>query len=86
MKGSITFRFVGDPSDYQVYISRQGELDSRDLETVAALVKEDIMLQRSIELGEITPIAWDPTAGGSCVITGAIETSDSSASVVPLQI
>ena len=69
MKGSITFRFVGDPSDYQVYISRQGELDSRDLETVAALVKEDIMLQRSIELGDITPTDWDPTGRGQVADT-----------------
>jgi hypothetical protein len=34
------------------------------LETVAALVKEDIMLQRSIELGDITPTDWDPTGRG----------------------
>jgi len=61
MKGSITFRFVGDPNDYRVHISRQGELDSGDLEVVAALLNEDIMLQRSIELGEILPTFSDPT-------------------------
>jgi len=61
MKGSITFRFVGDPDDSRVHISRQGELESGDLEVVAALLNEDIMLQGSIELGEITPTSSDPT-------------------------
>jgi len=61
MKGSITFRFDGDPGDYRVHISRQGELDSGDLEVIAALLNEDIMLQRSIELGKITPTSSDPS-------------------------
>jgi hypothetical protein len=64
MKGSITFRFGGDIDDYHVYTSREGELDSRDLETVAALLNEDIILQRSIELGEVIPTPWDPTGRG----------------------
>ena len=61
MKGSITFRFGGDPDDYRVHISRQGDLDSGDLEAVAAVLREDIILQKSIELGEIMPTPWDPT-------------------------
>jgi len=61
MKGSITFRFVGDTDDSRVHISRQGELESGDLEVVAALLNEDIILQGSIELGEITPTSSDPT-------------------------
>jgi hypothetical protein len=51
MKGSITFRFGGTHNDYRVHISREGELDSGDLQAVAALLNEDIMLQRSIEAG-----------------------------------
>ena len=64
MKGSITFRFGGDPDDYRVQISRQGDLDSGDLEAVAAVLREDIILQKSIELGEIMPTPWDPTGRG----------------------
>jgi len=64
MKGSITFRFGGDPNDYRVHVSRQGKLDSGDLEVVAALLNEDIMLQKTIEAGEITPTASDPTGRG----------------------
>jgi len=64
MKGSITFRFGGDPDDYRVHISRQGDLDSGDLEAVAAVLREDIILQKAIELGEIMPTPWDPTGRG----------------------
>lgn len=64
MKGSITFRFGGDPDHYRVHTSQQGELDSRDLEAIAAVVREEIILQRSIELGEITPSLADPTGRG----------------------
>ena len=53
MKGSITFRFGGDPSDYRVHISRQRELDSADLEVIAALLHEDIMDRKAIEACEI---------------------------------
>ena len=58
MKGSITFRFGGDPSDYRVHISKQGELDSTDLEVVAALLHEDIMERKAIESGEIIGHVW----------------------------
>jgi len=53
MKGSITFRFGGDPSDYRVHISKQGELDRADLEVVAALLHEDIIQRKAMESGEI---------------------------------
>ena len=53
MKGSITFRFGGNSSDYRVRISKQGELDSADLEVIAALLHEDIMERKAIESGEI---------------------------------
>ena len=54
MKGSITFRFGGDPSDYRVRITKQGELDSADLEVIAALLHEDILERKAIESGEIS--------------------------------
>ena len=53
MKGSITFRFGGNPGDYRVDISQQGELDRSDLEVIAQLLHEDIMERRAIEFGEI---------------------------------
>ena len=53
MKGSITFRFGGDPSDYRVHISKQGELDRADLEVVAALLHEDIIQKKALESDEI---------------------------------
>lgn len=52
MKGSITFKFGGDASNYRVHISEQGELDSADLEVVAALLHEDILQKKAIESGE----------------------------------
>lgn len=61
MKGSITFDFNGDASDYRVHIARQGELDCDDLEVIVALLNEDILLKRSIESGIIKPNASDPT-------------------------
>lgn len=64
MKGSITFRFSGDSKDYRVQISKQGELDSGDLEVISALLQEDITLQKAIESGEITPTSFDPTGRG----------------------
>jgi hypothetical protein len=64
MKGSITFRFGGGPNDYRVLISRQGELDSGDLEVIAALINEDIKLKESIEAAEITRTSSYPTGGG----------------------
>jgi hypothetical protein len=55
MKGSITFRFGGDSSnDYCVRVTKQGELDSGDLEVIAALLHDDIMERRAIEAGQIT--------------------------------
>lgn len=53
MKGSITFRFGGDPGEYRVDISKEGELDSADLEVAAALLHEDMMERKAIEFGEI---------------------------------
>jgi hypothetical protein len=41
-----------------------GELDSADLEVIAALIKEEIRLKRAIESGEITPTWLDPTGVG----------------------
>lgn len=53
MKGSITFKFGGGPDDYRVHISREGELDSGDLEVIAAVLTEDIMLKKIDETEEI---------------------------------
>jgi hypothetical protein len=64
MKGSLTYKFIGDSHDYRVHISRIGELDSEDLEVIAALLKEDIKLQKTIESGEIKPTPLDPTGIG----------------------
>jgi len=64
MKGSITFRFSGDSNDYRVHISRQGELDSGDLEVVAALLNEDIMVAKLVEEGKIQATYSDPTCRG----------------------
>jgi hypothetical protein len=64
MKGSIAFKFSGDSQDYRVHISKHGELDSGDLEVIAALLQEDILLKKAIESGEITPNASDPTGRG----------------------
>ena len=61
MKGSITFDFDGDASDYRVHIARQGELDTDDLEVIVALLNEDIMLKKSLECGKIKLTASDPT-------------------------
>ena len=47
MKGSITYEFSGDPRDYRVHISREGELDCGDLEVIAALLQDDIKLRSS---------------------------------------
>ena len=64
MKGSVTYKFSGDSNDYRVHVSRSGELDSGDLEVIAALIKEDIRLKKAIESGEITPTWLDPTGVG----------------------
>lgn len=64
MKGSITFKFHGNSKDYRVHISKQGDLDSGDLEVVSALLQEDIRLSKAIESGEITPTLLDPTGRG----------------------
>jgi hypothetical protein len=70
MKGSLMYKFIGDSHDYRVHISRLGELDSGDLEVIAALLKEDIRLQKAIESGEITPTPLDPTGIGQLVRLG----------------
>jgi hypothetical protein len=64
MKGSLMYKFVGDSHDYRVHISKVGELDSDDLEVIAALLKEDIKLTKAIESGEIKPTPLDPTGIG----------------------
>ena len=64
MKGSLTYKFIGDSHDYRVHVSKLGELDSGDLEVIAALLKEDIRLQKAIESGEIKPTPMDPTGIG----------------------
>ena len=53
MKGSITFKFGGGPDDYRVHIYREGELDSGDLQVIAAVVNEGIMLKKIDELEEV---------------------------------
>lgn len=60
MKGSITFRFGGNPDDYRVYVSKEGKLNSADLEAVAGLLAEDITLAKSVESGEIKRLSSDP--------------------------
>jgi hypothetical protein len=64
MKGSLTYKFSGDARDCRIYISRDGELDSTDLEVIAALLREDIKLKKAIESGEIIPTPLDPTGIG----------------------
>ena len=64
MKGSVTYKFGGELTDYRVHVCRLGELDSGDLEVIAALVKEEIRLKKAIESGEITPTWLDPTGVG----------------------
>jgi hypothetical protein len=61
MKGSITFKFGGESYGGGVRISQEGELDSGDLEVVVALINQEFMLKRLVELGEIRPSSWDPT-------------------------
>ena len=64
MKGSLTYKFIGDSHDYRVHVSKLGELDCEDLEVIAALLKEDIKLLKAIESGEIKPTPMDPTGIG----------------------
>jgi hypothetical protein len=64
MKGSITFGFSGDSGDYCVRVSREGELDSGDLKVIAALLEEDIQLEKWIASGEIKSTPSDPTGIG----------------------
>ena len=64
MKGSITFKFGGDPDDYRVRITQEGELDSGDLQVIATLLAEDIKLTNWIASDEIKPTSSDPTGIG----------------------
>src|SRR5215813_2800185 len=64
MKGSITFKFSGDVSNYCVRILREGELDHEDFEAIAAVVEEELRLTRLIATGEIKPTLSDPTGMG----------------------
>ena len=64
MKGSITFKFSGEPADGSVRILKEGDLDIRDLEVVAALVAENLLLKKLIALGEIKPSVADPAGFG----------------------
>jgi hypothetical protein len=64
MKGSITFKFGGDPNDYRVHITKEGELDSGDLQIVVTLLEEDIKLKKWIASAEIKPTPSDPTGIG----------------------
>ena len=64
MKGSITFSFSGDSSDYCFQVSREGELDSEDLKVIVALLEEDIQLKKWIASGEIKTTSSDPTGIG----------------------
>ena len=64
MKGSITYKFSGDPRDYRVHISREGELECGDLEVIAALLQDDIKLKKRLASGEIKPTPSDPCGFG----------------------
>jgi len=64
MRGSITFKFSGDIDNYCVRTLREGDLDSKDLEAIVALLGEEIRLKRLIAFGEIIPTASDPTGLG----------------------
>ena len=64
MRGSITFKFSGDLDDYRVRTIRNGDLDSRDLEAIVAVLDEEIRLKRLTESGEIIPTGADPTGMG----------------------
>jgi len=64
MKGSITFKFSGAVDNDCVRTLRDGDLDSRDLEVIVALLDEEIRLKRLIAWGEITPTPEDPTGTG----------------------
>lgn len=61
MRGSITFKFGGGVDKYCVRSFGDGELDSVDLEVIAALIEEEIKLKRLIASGEIKPTPADPT-------------------------
>jgi hypothetical protein len=61
MKGSITFRFSEQPDDHNIRISREGELDSTELEAIAASVTEFIRLINLTAAGQIQPTLADPT-------------------------
>jgi hypothetical protein len=61
MKGSITYKFSGDPRDYRVNISKEGELDCEDLEVIAALLQDEIKLKKRLASGEIKPTPSDPS-------------------------
>ena len=61
MKGSMTFKFSGDPNNYCVHISKEGELDSGDLQVIVTLLEQDIKLSKGIASGEISPTPSDPT-------------------------
>ncbi len=61
MKGSMTFWFSGDLSDCRVHVSKDGELDSGDLQVIVNMLEQDINLSYRIASGEITPTASDPT-------------------------
>jgi hypothetical protein len=60
MTGSITFKFSGGVDNYSVRTLRDGELDRRDLETIIALLEEEIKIKRLIASGEIIPTPADP--------------------------
>jgi hypothetical protein len=64
MKGSITFKFNGKAGDCSIRTLREGDLDSSDLEAIAALLDEEIRLNRLIAVGDIIPTSSDPTGIG----------------------
>jgi hypothetical protein len=64
MKGSITFKFSGNFDDNSVRTLRDGNLGSRDLEAIIAILTEEIRLTRLIAWGEIIPTPADPTGIG----------------------
>ena len=66
MRGSITFKFSGGIDDYRVRTIKEGELDSGDLEAVAAALEEEIKLTRLIAAGEIRQTLSDPTGIVEC--------------------
>jgi hypothetical protein len=71
MKGSLTYKFMGDSHNYRVNLSRPRELDSEDLEVIAALLKKASSSKRQLNQTKSNRLRWTPK--GRCGITGLTE-------------